>query len=171
MDANAKAAPAVDTLLEEAAAEVLHGGDAPAAVEVLEEATAKVLQENTSKVLNSGAKRFGLPMLVKYCALVRELEPDVPCVSVGCGTMSVEVLLAKAAGLEFLGVDPDPTSWQRSDPAFPEQKPVAPSVQALLTAQPELRGNCTLFLNWTTPGEPWDMEAGAALLAAVGGVH
>lgn len=109
---------------------------------------------------NRGINALGLPLLIRYFNTVSlEKEGQQVWISVGSGRGSIEALIAERCGLDFICVDPYPNCWQKEVEGVTTVEPSFPTVEALITERPELKGNCNLFLNWTPPGDRFDCEA------------
>ena len=94
------------------------------------------------------------------------LPAELPIVSVGCGPGTTEWKLKHKYGLgdrRWILVDPAPESFQKYPPGGHYSLRVdADLVKNLIQKEPNLVGNCVLFLPWPSPNDDagnYDMEA------------
>lgn len=113
--------------------------------------------------VSKGVRSFGIDIV--SCALEQLVQKyDVPVVSVGCGLAAIESLtMDKMHGYrnKWILIDPEPLSYTfRRMPNKTFERIDYATVDDLVNTQPEIIGNCTLFLNWCIPNEStYDYEA------------
>lgn len=78
-------------------------------------------------------------------------------ISVGSGTGRIEKMLMDNGVSDIICVDPDPQSFDNTEIVI---KPHYSTVNQLIIKHPELVGNCSLMLIWSTPVEStYDYDA------------
>ena len=108
--------------------------------------------------LNRCVTVIGLPILSQHYQILKEY----PVVSVGSGNGSVEKCLDPSD--KIICVDPCPQSFQ-SEPTRYSHPPDYKIVKDLVNVKSDLIGECSIFLNWPSPSNPflntnpYDVEA------------
>ena len=105
------------------------------------------LPDQLENYMSMGVDALGLEKVSEYFEL---LPKDLPVVSVGSGSGALEKHLDSKHGTDIICVDPLEEIFLKT-PAKYCKKPAYPRVTDLLLDQPHLVGNCSLFLNWSSP--------------------
>jgi hypothetical protein len=120
-------------------------------------------REYFNKAVQSFGVNLTLTALHTFCSAYPRMQP----ISVGSGNGILEFCYAKKyteSKETILCVDPAPLSFNSDGIDIPFQAPKYGSVESLLSANPQLRRNCVLVLNWPNPNEStYDFDAVQAL--------
>jgi len=127
-----------------------------------------------------------LAQVARQIDVARTRFPNTPLVSVGSGRGFIEaalceldVVVSSAVPLkrdDWIAVDPDPHTWlpvSEHNSVLMQVAGIEPSfasTDALLTAKPNLKGACILFLCWSTPNHTrfdWEAIQSLAPLACI----
>lgn len=105
---------------------------------------------------NKAVSAFGVEVIVKWLEEITKQYPGKRWVSVGCGNCAVESLVK----VDWLLADPDPLSYASDGLDKPFLDVQYKDVNELLQANPEIKNDCLLFLNWPPPNKSrFDLEA------------
>lgn len=92
-------------------------------------------------------RNLGIDLLKSYFEVLQ--DNNLTCISVGSGNGSVEKELKPDESI--VCVDPEPFSFQETNPSHPTQNPQYDNIDNLLEERKELTDNCNLFLNYPYP--------------------
>ena len=109
--------------------------------------------------MNKAIVHFGIKTVMDNMRqFIANYPTDIALISVGSGNGALESRITEDCGKNIICVDPDPKSYYR----IPEivKVPDYPLVKDLVSASPEIVGNCLLLLNWCNPNDSeYDFEA------------